>query len=149
MARDLSDSYQHTVAERLLLDLAEQKLRVRLESKSMRLENGATFHLDGVNERAKVLCEVFSHLGDLKDGQKKKLARDVLKLITVERIKGEPWRKVICVADEPAQRYLVGRSWCAAAVREFDFGVLLFALKPGQQRRLAKTQVREARGVRR
>ncbi len=147
--KDLSNSSVHTAAEPICLALAGEQLSVRLATETVRLSDRTTFQLDGVDWSACVLCEVFSHIGVLKDGQKKKLAKDVLKLLAVEHSVGGAWRKVICVVDAPAQKYLTGKSWMAAVVREFRFEVLAVALSRDQREALVRAQACEAEGMRR
>jgi hypothetical protein len=59
-------------------------------------------HVDGFNEAARVLCEAYAHLGKTKGDQPAKLAKDILKLLTVERVSRGTWRKVLCLVDEEA-----------------------------------------------
>ena len=149
MPQDLSDSSVHTAAEPICLALVGEQLGVRLAPETVRLSDGTTFQLDGVDRGAHVLCEVFSHIGALKDGQKKKLAKDLLKLLAVEHSVEGPWRKVICVVDAPARKYLTGASWCAAVAREFRFEVVAVILSHDQREELVRAQVCEAQGMRR
>jgi hypothetical protein len=147
--QDLSDSSVHTAAEPVCLALVGEQLGVTLAPETVRLSDGTTFHLDGVDRGAHVFCEVFSHIGDLKDGQKKKLAKDLLKLLAVEHSVGGAWRKVICVVDAPAQKFLTGASWCAAVAREFRFEVVTAVLSHVQREELLQAQACEAQGMRR
>jgi len=124
-------------------------LGAQLVPETLRLPNGTVFQLDGIDRRNKVLCEFFSHMGKLKDGQRKKLARDLLKLLAVEHFLGGGWQKAICVADEPASKYLTGRSWCAAVVKEFGFKVVRVQLERAEEQGLELAQAREAQGARR
>jgi hypothetical protein len=149
MPSDLSDSSVHAAAEPICLALVGSELNARLVPAEIRLDDGTEFHIDGVDRDKRVLCEVFAHVGTMKDGQKKKLAKDLLKLLAVEHSLGGSWRKVICVVDEPARDFLCGRSWCAGVVREFHFEVVMASLAPDVRSGILQAQVHNAEGMRR
>src|SRR5205085_2807544 len=70
----LSDSTAQTSLEPRCLELASAALKATLSPQPFVLSDGTSFCIDGVNESQRMLCEVFVHMGPLKDGQKKKLA---------------------------------------------------------------------------
>ena len=149
MASDLSDSSVHSTAEPACLALVGSELNARLVPEVIRLDDGTEFQIDGVDRENRVLCEVFTHVETMKDGQQKKLAKDLLKLLAVEHSLAGSWRKVICVVDEPARDFLCGRSWIASVVREFHFEVVMVSLAAEVRLAILQEQARNAEGMRR
>ena len=143
MSSHPSDSSSQAAAEPLLLAEAARSLNVVLMPHHYRLPNGAKVQLDGFNENERILCEVFAHVGEIKPGQMRKLATDMLKLLGVERSLGGDWRKFLCVADTDAERCLNGQSWLAFVVRDFGFKVIRVSLPPKQRDPLLEAQRRQ------
>jgi hypothetical protein len=131
MQPHLSDSAVQREVEPGCLQLVSDTLKVPLAPDDIRLDDGTLFRVDGVNRTARVHCEVFAHVGKMLDGQEKKLAKDMLKLLAVENALGGEWRKIICIVDDPARKFLKGKSWCASVVRQFRFEVPMPALDDG------------------
>ena len=75
MQPHLSDSAVQQEVEPVCLQLASAALKVHLTPSDIRLADGTLFRVDGVNETERVLCEIFSHVGNMRDGQRKKLAK--------------------------------------------------------------------------
>ncbi|NQT12414.1 MAG: hypothetical protein HQ582_06690 [Planctomycetes bacterium] len=147
MRPHLSDSEVQREVEPVCLQLVSDILKVPLAPDDIRLDDGTLFRVDGVNRTSRVLCEVFAHVGKMLDGQKKKLAKDMLKLLAVENALGGEWRKIICIVDDPARKFLEGRSWCASVIRQFRFEVLMPALDDGLWRQLKTVQGQQAEGM--
>lgn len=85
----------------------------------IRLQDGSSVKLDGCDGEQGILVEIFARQGSLLDGQKKKAARDILKLAMLKRLK--PDRRVIfCYANEKLDKYLKGDSWLAHAAKTFQ-----------------------------
>lgn len=89
--------------EPVCLQFVSDTLELPLVPEEIRLDDGTLFRVDGVNRTGQVLCEVFTHVGKMLAGQKRKLAKDMLKLLAVENALGGEWRKVICIVDNPVQ----------------------------------------------
>jgi hypothetical protein len=142
-----SNSTVQVAIESECLELVGQELDARLIPEVLKLVDGTEFQVDGVDKAKRVLCEVFSHIGPLKDGQRKKLAKDILRLLVAEHSLQGDWRKVICVVDDPAYRYLTKTSWCSVAAKEFGFQVLKVMPDPKSRLRLNEAQVRQASGI--
>ena len=147
MQPHLSDSAVQQEVEPVCLQLASAALKVHLTPSDIRLADGTLFRVDGVNRTECVLCEIFSHVGNMRDGQRKKLAKDMLKLLAVENALGGEWRKIICIVDDPAREFLTGRSWCASVVRQFRFEVLMTALDDSLRMQLTTVQLLQAEGM--
>ncbi len=147
MPAHLSDSAVQREAEPVLLQFVSDTLKLPLAPEDIRLDDGTLFRVDGVNRDARVLCEIFAHVGNLLDGQKKKLAKDMLKLLAVENALGGEWRKIICIVDAPASKYLAGKSWCAGVIRQFRFEVMMPSLDADLHLRLKTVQTQQAEGM--
>jgi hypothetical protein len=148
MQPHLSDSAVQREVEPVCLQLVSDTLKVPLAPDDVRLDDGTLLRLDGVNRPARVLCEVFAHVGKMLDGQEKKLAKDMLKLLAVENALGGEWRKIICIVDEPARRFLARKSWCACVVRQFRFELMMPALEDDLRLQLKTVQDQQAEGMR-
>ncbi|MHB0958791.1 MAG: hypothetical protein ACYC0X_15400 [Pirellulaceae bacterium] len=129
------------------MQFVSDTLKVPLAPDDVRLEDGTLFRVDGVNRTERVLCEIFAHVGKMLDGQEKKLAKDMLKLLAVENSLRGDWRKIICIVDGPAREFLAGKSWCACVVRQFRFEVLMTALDEGLRLQLKTVQRQQAEGM--
>lgn len=123
MQPHLSDSEVQREVEPVCLQFVSDILKVPLAPDDIRLDDGTLFRVDGVNRTDRVLCEIFAHVGKMLDGQEKKLAKDMLNLLAVENALAGEWRKIICIVDDPARKFLAGKSWCASVVRQFRFEV--------------------------
>ena len=55
-----SDSTEQITAEAYMLDVLSNKLGMELQSKKLQLPTGNTVQIDGLNEKNKVLCEIYA-----------------------------------------------------------------------------------------
>lgn len=108
------------------------------------LGNGAQVAVDGLNLEARVACEVYAHIGETKGAQSHKIARDILKLLAVEHIRGGgQWRKVLCFADGATAQCLLGRSWLAEVCRTLDVEIHVLPLSSELQAKILAAQRRQ------
>lgn len=125
--RHPSDSSAQGNAEKAMIDILNQRLGTALERKRLALPDGVVVDLDGYDKDKFTLCEVFAHLGEMKAGQRRKVASDILKLIFTASALGGSWRKVLCLARSDAKgsvaRALGGRPWLVAAIGHFGIEV--------------------------
>jgi hypothetical protein len=89
-----TDSPTQRSAERLILDAVSKSVGLELRPKRITLDDGAVVDVDGVASDESVFVEVFAHQGQVKRGQRHKIAGDALKLITAAR--GKSLRHVLC-----------------------------------------------------
>jgi hypothetical protein len=143
MAKHLSDSDEQRQAELALIAALSLKLGYRLAPTPMRTGDGVTVRVDGVNLEHSTICEAYAHIGKTKGGQPAKLAKDILKLLAVERANGGTWRKIICLADADAVSCLRGRSWLAAAVTTFGIQVEVVELPAAIRQQVVEAQRRQ------
>lgn len=138
-----SDSREQRAAEGVLLEGVSQLLGTQLRPEKILLRSGVAADVDGFNRDARLMCEVYAHVGDLKGAQVHKVAKDILKMITLERELGGEWRKILCLADESAARKLRGRSWLALACETFNVQVAVVQLSPDLQSMVLAAQQRQ------
>lgn len=126
--RHKSDSYVQSSVEVELIRLLSTRERVVLAPATLTLRNGATVRIDGVNVKARVLCEVYAHIGKTRGSQPGKIAKDILKLVAVEKSRGRRYRKIICFADKAAAACVLGKSWLAEVARDLRVEVISLEL---------------------
>ena len=89
-----------------------------------------------------MFSEVFAHVGPMKGGQKRQVALDTLKLVTLERI--HPHAHLVLVfCDELAKDSLGG--WLDEAIATFGVNRLVATIQPGLRQRLTDVQARQYR----
>lgn len=124
-------------AESHILAALSQQLGVTLAKRRVDLPGGAWTEVDGVAPDLSVLAEAFARQGPVKGGQKRKVALDVLKLITIRR--EHPQAKlVLAFCDEGAAKSLTG--WPAEAVRTWDVQVAIADIPADVRARLLAAQ---------
>ncbi len=83
---------------------------------------------DFYSENRKIIGEIHVHIGKLKSAQVDKISSDVLKMIFYEKVQNTEYKKYIAVCDEKEYKQLVGNSFIAVAMREFNVKVLRIKL---------------------
>lgn len=99
------DASVQTTAEIALRAEASRLLGADLTARRLTLPGENHVAVDGVADDPRILCEIFARVGTLKGGQVKKIAEDLLKLVTVRRLLPE-WadaRIVRAFASEEAR----------------------------------------------
>lgn len=89
-----------------------------------------------------VLVEAFAHVGQCKPGQRRKLSRDMTKLLLAEKLLGRPCRKVIAVVDTTV---VPKGSWDASFAKEFGINFMVVALPDEVMASLRRIQIRQGR----
>lgn len=139
----LSDSSEQSKAERELLRQLAADLGVSLQPMTIELKEGVRVNIDGVNQEHRILCEVYAHIGHTRGGQPHKIAKDILKLIAVEKRHPGRWRKILCFADRAAAQCVSGSSWLAAVCSDFGVAVRVFSLPPDLHEAVVSAQRRQ------
>jgi hypothetical protein len=107
---------------------AEAAIRAALESdygdlKSIAWEfsDGTKVEIDAVSENRKILVEIFARQGSLLDGQRRKLAKDILKLalVCIDVPDAKDLQLIIAHANPAITKYLTKESWLALATKRF------------------------------
>ncbi len=137
-----ADSPVQREAETTIIGLASKLLHVELSERTVRLPGGSLVEIDGATKDLSVLVQAFARQGPMKGGQKRKVALDVLKLITVR--KHHPDANV-CLAfcDESARESITG--WAAEAIDIWDVKTFVVPLDEDLRNRLLRSQAMKFR----
>jgi hypothetical protein len=137
-----SDSAPQRDVEPVILAAVSAELGVELAPRRLTFPSGAWCDVDGVSADERVLVEVFARQGALKGGQRGKIARDALKLMTLREHRPGA-RLIIALADPALVKSLTAKSWLAEALRTFEIEVLSVELDPDARAAIADAQVRQ------
>ena len=137
-----SDSTTQRDVEPVILAVVSTEIGVELGPRRLTLPSGAWCHVDGVSADERVLVEVFAHQGKVKGGQRGKIARDTLKLMTLRHHRPEA-RLILALADPALVKSLTAMSWLAEALRTFDVDVLFVEIDADDRAAVAEAQVRQ------
>lgn len=122
-----SDSKTQRDSEKIILSCMESIMNLKegsLVSEKIRLNDKVFIEIDGFHEEEGIMVEVFSRIGKPKPAHYEKIANDILKLVMVEKLHETKYRKILAVCDDSVEKYLLGNSWKAHAVKVFDFEVM-------------------------
>ena len=136
------DSTTQREAEAEILRGIGEQLGITLAPRRLNLSGGTYVDVDGANADLTVFAEVFAHVGPMKGGQKRKVALDVLKLITVQRMYPGA-TLIVALCDHAAMASLTG--WLGEAISVWNVERRLAPLEPGLHRRLIEAQTRQYR----
>jgi len=139
-----SDSSVQLAAEAKILELLQTTFGPGLKPDTIALDGTASVQVDAVSPNRTVFIEIFAHQGQLKGGQKRKIALDALKLITIGREHPDA-ELVIALADDAAAASLKSDSWLAVALRAWNVKVVVVALGDDTRAQLRDTQVQQKR----
>jgi hypothetical protein len=137
-----SDSAAQLDAEPLILAALSAQLDAPLTPQRFTLPGGASADVDGASADGQVLVEVFAHQGTLKGGQRGKIARDALKLITLAQARPGA-RLILALADEAAAKPLTAKSWLAEALATFKIEVIVVELDETVRQGIRDAQIRQ------
>lgn len=122
----------------------EKKLKVGpLASAIIQIKDAVQVEVDAVTEDKSVLIEIFARQGKLLDGQKKKIAKDILKLALLGVDFGGKKRRLIIAHANPAiASHLKQESWISCAADKFGIEELDISadLPPETKAELLKAQ---------
>ena len=135
-----SDDQQR--AEGIILSALAARLGVALAPRSLFLEGGSRVDVDGVAADDSVFVEVYAHQGRLRGGQFHKVARDALKLITLNRC-GHDARLILVLGDDEAVACVTAKSWLSEALRVWGIEVLPAEMDDPMREALRGAQARQ------
>jgi hypothetical protein len=138
-----SDSTAQRHAECLILEAVAQKVGVSLHPRRLNLVSGAVVDIDGVADDESVLVEIFAHQGQLKGGQRHKIAGDALKLITIARERNPPPTLILAFGDPDILRFFAGKSWLAAAINAWGITIVVAELDVTARDEIRVAQARQ------
>lgn len=115
-------STAQTKAQEIILKLVGKQLPANWEhgiSKQIKLPDGTHVEVDGISLDPKILAEVYASPRNkgLLPGQKRKIATDILKLLTVREYNAD-WKDTRCIlifATDEARKSLTG--WVRVAAK--------------------------------
>ena len=137
-----SDSAVQREAELVILAALSEKLGVPLAKRRIDLPAGAWAEVDGAAPDLSVLAEAFARQGAMQGGQRRKLALDVLKLITIRRQHPDA-RLILAFCDQAAIASLVG--WQAEAVHAWQVDTVVVDIPDELRARLVQVQAEQYR----
>jgi hypothetical protein len=137
-----SDSAVQREAEIEILKGISGLLGKPLGKRHIDLPGGTWVEVDGAAADLSVFAEAFAHQGRMKGGQKRKVALDVLKLITLQRVHPGA-HLVLAFCDEAAMNSLTG--WIAEAIEAWKVDRMVAALEADLRARLIEVQARQYR----
>lgn len=143
MNRMRSDSLVQREAEALIREQVSKAIGVKLEARTLKLPGGATMQLDGTAGEPgseTVFVEIFAHQGEMKGGQKRKVAQDAFKLVTLGRFRPGA-RLVLALADDGLPlAYAKQNTWFAEAVAAWDIEVVVVDISAGERAKIRAAQ---------
>ena len=141
-----SSSVEQMQAEDIIFALTEKMLGATLEkNKKILLADNAFTYIqpDFYSEESLIVGEIFAHIGKPKKAQDNKIANDVLKMLLLEKITGQHYRKIIVVCDEAEKKKLEGLSALAESIRQFGIEVLMVHIEDDLRTQLLEAQNRQ------
>ena len=80
-----SSAIEQMGAEEYVFSIVQSELNVTLEKNpKINVVGKIYIHPDFYSEENRIIGEIFAHIGDLKTGQKHKIAHDILKMLLLE-----------------------------------------------------------------
>ena len=141
-----SSSIEQMQAEDIIFALTENILGAKLEkNKKIYLADNAFTYIqpDFYSEERLIIGEIFAHIGKPKKAQDNKIANDILKMLLLEKITGQQYRKIIVVCDAAEKKKLEGLSALAESIRQFGIEILMVDIDADLRTRLLEAQDRQ------
>ena len=107
----------------------------------VQLPNGSKPEIDAVSVDGVTLAEIYAHQGPLKGGQVHKVARDVLKLITV--VRGRPSAQLHIAFASDAAAASASRGWLGEAFEIWGIQPRVVHVSDEIRRELEEAQARQ------
>lgn len=138
-----SDSAEQREAEATILAAVAASVGQPLAPGTLALPGGSQVEVDGVAEDGSILVEVFARQGSMKGGQRRKVAQDALKLVTVAKDRPVRPRLILAFGDEKAAARCLWASWLSEALRIWGIDVLVVDLETDVRGLLRAAQLRQ------
>lgn len=141
-----SRSLEQVEAEKFIFREVKNKLGIELKKneKIFLLDNQHTYiQPDFFSEEHRIIGEIFAHIGKPKKAQDNKIANDILKMLTYEKVFNVEMRKILAVCDEQEYEKLKGSSVLAESIRRFGVEVMLVPISEDMRMRLEIAQRRQ------
>ncbi|MFC2119890.1 hypothetical protein ACFLQ4_02345 [Bacteroidota bacterium] len=143
--RHPSASSEQQLAHKEILALLNQTHNLNLSSKKILIDD-TLFQIDGYSEEPLILCEIYSRIGKMKVAQHNKIAKDILKMLLIEKMEGKQYRKIISFADEEAaQPFLKSEAWYSKLKENFNIEIIIVHIPDELRNNLIQAQKRQYR----
>ncbi|MBP5385537.1 MAG: hypothetical protein J6Y57_11290 [Lachnospiraceae bacterium] len=132
--------------QREIEDIQLKKLTKKLSANSLvanptlkyKNDPSVSIRPDFYSEEDHIIGEIHSHEGRLKAAQQKKIAADILKMLSFEKDFGEDFKKYIVVCDKEEYEQLQGGSYLAYAIKQYGVELMLLKLDKDHKKQLRK-----------
>lgn len=143
--RHPSDSTEQVQAQKEILLLINQEYNLNLTSRKILIDD-TLFQVDGYSEEPPILCEIYARIGKMKVAQHNKIAKDILKMLLIEKMNGKQSRKIIAFSDEEAvQPFLDSESWYSKLKDNFNIEIIIIQIPDELRSNLIQAQKRQYR----
>lgn len=144
MNKHQSDSTVQVEAEETIRRCFFEEKNVVVEPRTILL-NGSKVFVDGVCDEPRWLAEIYAHVGKLRGAQPKKIAQDILKLVTI-RAAVPDWTEsklTILFADNDAMQ-CVASSWLGTSATLHGVELYAVTLPESVKNSILEAQSRQA-----
>lgn len=135
-------SVQLEAEAEVLKGVAALLKRPDLRNRRINLPGGSLAEIDGATDDMSVFVQVFARQGPLPGGQKRKLALDVLKLITLRKHHREA-KLYLAFSSESAKTSITG--WTAEVIATWRVQTIVVPLEDDLRERLVRSQEQRPR----
>lgn len=138
-----SSSHVQMYAEEEIFGKVEELINIKLEkNKKIYLADNAFTYIqpDFYSEENRIIGEIFAHIGKPKKAQDNKIANDILKMLLLEKITGNQYRKIIAICDESEEKKLLGQSALAEGIRQFGIEIMYVDIDEGTKKQILEAQ---------
>jgi hypothetical protein len=135
-----SDSTPQKDAEAEMRIFLQKKFGCDLNPETIRNTVGDSLEIDGYSKQARILCEIYAHIGSLKGSQPDKPLADAVKMLLAEKWLGGNWRKVFAFADATSARSFQSGSWRADAMKHLGIEIIVVQLNANSADSITKAQ---------
>jgi hypothetical protein len=145
---DGADSTAQREAEAQIRRILNQENGWALEPETVRLADGVTVQIDGLDRVRNVAVEIVARIGDRSATRDKKIATDALKLHLLSKVVVPGCSMYIAGCDASfLGQFQVGKSrkWQAFALQHLGVKTIVVELDPEARRKIEAAQARQAK----
>ena len=138
-----SSAHIQMQAEDIIFHKVEKLFNIKLEkNKKIYLADNAFTYMqpDLYSEDKYIVGEIFAHIGKPKKAQDNKIAKDIIKMLLLEKTTGKQSRKIIVVCDLSEKKKLEGQSILAESIRQFGIEILYIEINEDIRNQILNAQ---------
>lgn len=140
-----SSSHEQRAAEALMLDLAGPLLDgAVLRPSRVDLGGGRHVMVDGLSMDPLVVVEAYAQRGAMRGAQPRKVASDILKLATLQRLV-HPLARLAIVLNDPAVAAQISGGWLGTAAQQWAVEIVVVDLPVHVNAGISAAQARQTR----